>query len=133
MDAGKVFASEQADGEGGGEGITGADGLRTAPSAGATFPLVLYLVAGRIEGIPAGLYRFTPQGHRLLAVGRTDLIAEDLTEPLARDQWRSVRRLGSVQRERGDAPAVGRYLPDTALTFMNKRSDAHTNSLNKYQ
>jgi SagB-type dehydrogenase family enzyme len=57
------------------QGITGADGLRTAPSAGATFPLVVYLVAGRIEGIPAGLYRYTPQGHRLLAVGRTDLRA----------------------------------------------------------
>jgi len=57
------------------QGITGADGLRTAPSAGATFPLVLYLVAGRIEGIPAGLYRYAPQGHRLLAVGRNDLRA----------------------------------------------------------
>lgn len=57
------------------QGITGADGLRTAPSAGATFPLVLYLVAGRIEGIPAGLYRYAPQGHRLLAVGSTDLRA----------------------------------------------------------
>jgi len=27
MDAGKVFAAEQADGEGGGEGVSGADGI----------------------------------------------------------------------------------------------------------
>jgi SagB-type dehydrogenase family enzyme len=58
------------------QGVTGADGHRTAPSAGALYPLELYLVAGNVAGLPAGLYRYRPATHELVRAIRGDLRTE---------------------------------------------------------
>lgn len=40
--------------------------FRTAPSAGARHPLDTYIMLNRVEGLSAGLYRYSPAGHRLV-------------------------------------------------------------------
>lgn len=55
------------------QGVTdSSEGLRAAPSAGATFPIEVYAAVGRVEGLEPGLYRYNPGEHRLETVGTED-------------------------------------------------------------
>lgn len=54
------------------QGINRPDGFRTAPSAGALYPLEVYLVAGNVENLPAGIYKYDIPGHKLVKISDGD-------------------------------------------------------------
>ncbi|MGQ9801394.1 MAG: SagB/ThcOx family dehydrogenase [Candidatus Saccharicenans sp.] len=60
-------------------------GLRTAPSAGALYPMEIYLLAGKVGGLPAGLYKYVPKSHALKketeADKRKELCQAALSQP----------------------------------------------------
>ncbi len=56
------------------EGITKDGFYRTAPSAGALYPVEIYLVAEKVDDLPQGLYHYHPDGHTLEALKAGSLI-----------------------------------------------------------
>ena len=75
------------------QGITRARGFRTAPSAGALYPLELYVVAGRVKDLPPAIYKYDPSKHALIKTVSGDKRAE---------LSRAALRQGAIRR----APAV---------------------------
>jgi len=50
------------------QGITDSRGYRTAPSAGALYPLEIYIVAGRVKDFSAGIYKYRPHENELAKI-----------------------------------------------------------------
>lgn len=80
------------------QGVTHGQG-RTAPSAGALFPLEVYLVAVRVDGLEPGLYKYRIDDHELLELTRenvhSDLVRAALSQECVRDAA-AVVAIGAV-------------------------------------
>jgi SagB-type dehydrogenase family enzyme len=75
------------------QGVSSSNGYRTSPSAGALYPLEVYVVAGKIHDLAAGIYKYIIHDHALLrtAVG---------------DPREELCQAALNQRSIADAPAV---------------------------
>jgi SagB-type dehydrogenase family enzyme len=75
------------------QGITSPSGFRTAPSAGALYPLEVFVACGNVTGLLPGVYRYIPDSHALERI-----IDRDIRD----DLYRAALRQESVR----NAPAV---------------------------
>jgi len=48
------------------QGVTNRKGFRTAPSAGALYPLEVYIAAGNVTDLDAGIYKYYPHRHEIV-------------------------------------------------------------------
>jgi SagB-type dehydrogenase family enzyme len=74
------------------QGLTGSR-YRTAPSAGALYPLEVYVAAGNVLGLDAGIYKYQPHKHEIV---NTDV----------GDKRQDLFRAGLSQGSIRTAPAV---------------------------
>ena len=96
-----------------GVGVDGVSGAtRTAPSAGGTNPLVIYLGIRDIEGLEAGVYRYNVSEHQLIqksedpvvpalakaALGQTWINEAQAVVVITADYSRTTRRYGERGR-----------------------------------
>ena len=79
--------------------------LRAAPSAGATYPLAVYLISGNIQGLEEGVYRYAPENHSLNLVMKGDkrdsLYRQALSQSPVRDAPAVVVIAGVFERTTG--------------------------------
>lgn len=85
-------------------GITSAQGLRTAPSAGALYPIETYVAASRVEGIEPGVYHVDVRGQALEPVRSGSASGDLLVAGLGQDFLRRAPAVlvltGRFQRTR---------------------------------
>lgn len=68
------------------QGITHRAGFRTAPSAGALYPLEMYVIAGNVTGLEQGVYKYGPVDHMLRMTGRGDR-RSDISRTAFHQKW----------------------------------------------
>jgi len=75
------------------QGITSKRGFRTAPSAGALYPLEIYVIVGKVKNLPAAIYKYTPRDHVLF-----EIVSGDRRSQLSRAALRqdSIRKAPAV-------------------------------------
>lgn len=81
------------------QGITRQGRFRTVPSAGATYPIEVYVAVGEVQGLEEGIYRYRPHYHDLVLVREGDKRRELARAALGQywiDEAQTVFVLGAV-------------------------------------
>jgi SagB-type dehydrogenase family enzyme len=68
------------------QGITRQGFYRTVPSAGALYPLEVFVVTGPVQGLDQGVYRYSPEDHELVPVASGDR-RKDLARQAYGQMW----------------------------------------------
>ncbi len=69
------------------QGITDyTQGLRSTPSAGATYPLEVLVSVGRVDDLSPGLYRYQPGAHSLI-LWRDEDVRQELAQAALGQTW----------------------------------------------
>ncbi len=62
-----------------------SDNYRTAPSAGALYPVEIYMVCGQVEGLETGVYHYRPDEHEIVKLldgdHRKELASASVNQP----------------------------------------------------
>ena len=98
-----------------GQGITKENFYRTAPSAGALYPIELYLVADNVTGLDAGLYHYIPKGHKLKLVKKGKLL--DTVADAALGQ-RAIKQCSALFIVTGVVERTAKKYGDRAEQYM---------------
>lgn len=69
------------------QGVTDDEGHRTAPSALATYPLEVYVVAAAVTDLAPGVYRYQPADHTLAPHAAPGTTREALVEQAIGQPW----------------------------------------------
>ncbi len=54
------------------QGVTGDEDKKTTPSAGALYPLEIYIMTANVKGLSPGVYHYLPGDHALLQIAEGD-------------------------------------------------------------
>ena len=89
------------------QGVVTRSGLRTTPSAGALYPLELYVAAGDVDDLAPGVYLYQPSSHRLASVVQIDyrsVIARAALDQRWLEQAAAILVIAAVERR-----STGKY------------------------
>ncbi len=67
------------------QGITSKYGFRTTPSAGALYPIEIYILVNRVTELSPGIYKYIPQKNSLIEISSKNIITNLYEASLRQD------------------------------------------------
>lgn len=116
------------------QGITNGRGFRTAPSAGAKYPIEIYLASGNISNLPAGIYKYAPKEHTLLLINdgdmRNDLCKACVSQPCVKNGACSIIICAVMERVTKKYPARGQEYTFVEVGCVSENIHLQATALN---
>jgi SagB-type dehydrogenase family enzyme len=104
--------------------------FRAAPSAGGLYPVELWVVALRVSGLPREVFRYSPDGDRLVAEGDGSAVDAVLAAVAAPEELLSVGRAAALLLLVGRPWRTMRKYGDRGLRFLFLEAGAMAEHVN---